>query len=367
MLEGLDDDWSPWTSNTSAAYTNLPAGRTYTFKLKAVNSDGFTSKEVVSYTFTIRPPFWQTWWFYTLCVVSALLLVFGFIRWRTSRLEVEKKVLEEKVDERTQELKLANTQLSVAYNDITDSINYAKRIQQAMLPPSSEISKLLPEHFIFFKPRDIVSGDFYWLFQKENKTYISAIDCTGHGVPGAFMSIIGNSLLNEIMNETNLTEPAQIMNMLREKLIVALRQQGHDTESKDGMDMVMCCIDREKNVVMFAGANNPLYHFSEGTFTEFKGDKVPIGVHGTDLRNFTNKELAYRKGDMIYLITDGFPDQFGGPSGKKYLYTRFKQFLADINGKHTKEQMETIQKQFADWKGSSDQVDDVLVIGIRLT
>lgn len=365
MLEGVDEEWSPWTSNTSAGYPNIPSGRTYTFKLKALNSDGFESKEI-SYTFTIEPPFWQTWWFYTLCVIVVLVAVVAFIRWRTSRLQLEKKVLEEKVTERTQELKLANTQLSVAYNDITDSINYAKRIQQAMLPPSSEIRKVLPEHFIFFKPRDIVSGDFYWFFQKETRTYIAAIDCTGHGVPGAFMSIIGNSLLNEIMNETDLIDPASIMNLLREKLIVALRQQGSEAESKDGMDMVMCCIDRAKNTITFAGANNPLYHFSGSDFTEYKGDKMPIGIYAGEDRSFTNKEIPLVKGDVIYLITDGYPDQFGGPAGKKFLYTRFKQFLAEITAKQMNSQHETIGSRFDEWKGINDQVDDVLVIGIRL-
>lgn len=366
MLEGLDDEWSPWTSNTSAAYPNIPSGRTYTFRLKAINSDGFESKEIITYTFTIEPPFWQTWWFYTLCTITMVLAVVAFIRWRTSRLQLEKKVLEEKVTERTLELKQTNTQLSVAYNDITDSINYAKRIQQAMLPPSSEIRKVLPEHFIFFKPRDIVSGDFYWFFQKEMRTYIAAIDCTGHGVPGAFMSIIGNSLLNEIMNDTDLTDPASIMNLLREKLIVALRQQGSEAESKDGMDMVMCCIDRAKHTVTFAGANNPLYHFSGTNFTEYKGDKMPIGIYAGEDRSFTNKEIPLVKGDVIYLITDGYPDQFGGPAGKKFLYTRFKQLLAEITGEEMSGQHDLISSRFYEWKAVNDQVDDVLVIGIRL-
>jgi serine phosphatase RsbU (regulator of sigma subunit) len=228
------------------------------------------------------------------------------------------------------------------------------------------VSCVQRHHFIFFKPRDIVSGDFYWFFQKENRTYIAAIDCTGHGVPGAFMSIIGNSLLNEIMNETDIVDPASIMNLLREKLIVSLRQQGTDAESKDGMDMVMCCIDRAKNTLTFAGANNPLYHFSGTTFTEYKGDKMPIGIYaGTD-RSFTNKEIPLVKGDVIYLITDGYADQFGGPAGKKFLYTRFKQFLAEITAGQMTSQQNSISSRFDEWKGMNDQVDDVLVIGIRL-
>lgn len=367
MLEGLDDVWAPLTTTTSAAYTNLPSGRTYTFKVRAINSDGFSSKNNISYTFTINPPFWQTWWFYSLATVFSLVLVFGFIRSRTARLEKEKKVLEEKVDERTKELQFANGKLSASYKDITDSINYANRIQQAILPPKSELDKSLSDYFIFFRPRDVVSGDFYWLFQKGNKTFIAAVDCTGHGVPGAFMSIIGNSLLNEIMNETNLEKPADIMNLLRDKLITALRQQGNENESKDGMDMALCCIDREKNLVTFAGANNPLYHISDGQLNEYKADKFPIGVFYNDLlKPFTHKEVPVKPGDVIYIFSDGYPDQFGGPSGKKFLYKQFKQQLLEIHNKPMTEQGVILGHTFDTWKLEYEQVDDVLVIGVRI-
>ncbi|TND07641.1 MAG: serine phosphatase RsbU, regulator of sigma subunit [Bacteroidetes bacterium] len=366
MLEGLDNDWTPLTANISAAYTNIPSGHTYTFKVKAVNSDGFWSKEITSYTFTIRPPFWQTWWFYTICIVIAILGVVSFIRWRTGRLEHEKRVLEDKVNERTQELQVANLHLSAAYTDIRDSINYAKRIQQAILPPETEVGKMLPEHFIFFRPRDVVSGDFYWFFQKGDRTYAAAIDCTGHGVPGAFMSIIGNALLNEIMNETNLVRPADIMSHLRERLIHALRQTGHEGESKDGMDMVLCCIDRSNNTVSFAGANNPLYHFTGGQMYEYKGDKYPIGIHGDELKPFTHQEIQVSSNDVIYIFSDGYPDQFGGLRGKKFLYTQFKQLLQRIHPERLSDQKTEVEKAFDEWKGENFQVDDVLVIGIRI-
>lgn len=366
MLEGLDNDWAPLTENTSAAYTNIPSGHTYTFKIKAVNSDGFWSKEVTAYTFTIRPPFWQTWWFYTICTLFALLGVISFIRWRTSRLEKEKRILEDKVNERTQELQIANTELAAAYTDIRDSINYAKRIQQAILPPETEVQKMLPEHFIFFRPRDVVSGDFYWFFQKGERVYAAAIDCTGHGVPGAFMSIIGNALLNEVMNETELVHPADIMAHLRERLIHALRQTGHEGESKDGMDMVLCCIDRSTGTATFAGANNPLYHAKNGQLFEYKGDKQPIGIHGDVLKPFTHQEIKISKGDVIYIFSDGYPDQFGGPRGKKFLYTQFKQLLERIHGDKMSDQKKTIERAFEEWKGDNFQVDDVLVIGIRI-
>lgn len=367
MLEGLDATWAPLTTNTTAAYTNIPPGHSYTFHVKAVNSDGFWSKEEIAYSFTIRPPFWQTIWFYTLCALVALIAIVAFIRWRTARLQKEKKVLEEKVEERTHELQLANTSLSVAYQDIRDSINYALRIQQAILPPESEIGKALPEHFIFFRPRDVVSGDFYWFLQKENRTYIAAIDCTGHGVPGAFMSIIGNALLNEIMNETDLIHPADIMHLLREKLITALRQTGHENESKDGMDMVLCCIDRAAGKVLFAGANNPLYLIRGGELLEFKGDKHPIGVYGDTLKPFRHQELDLKPGDTIYIFSDGYPDQFGGPKGKKFLYTHFKKQLTDISHEPMKRQQQLLAETFDQWKNEYMQVDDVLVIGIKIS
>ncbi|HXC04475.1 MAG TPA: two-component regulator propeller domain-containing protein, partial [Bacteroidia bacterium] len=365
-LDGLDADWSPLTSNTQAVYTNIPSGDNYTFRVKALNPDGFWSKDLVSFSFSIRPPFWKTWWFYTLSILVILGAVVGFIRWRTAQLEIEKKVLEEKVKERTVELKGANDQLSLAFNDIKDSINYARRIQQAILPLENEIRKELPEHFIYFRPRDVVSGDFYWFNKKNDTLFIAACDCTGHGVPGAFMSIIGNSLLNEIAHETSISEPAYVLNTLRDKIILALKQHTSEQESKDGMDMVLCCIDRKNKKLVFAGANNPLYVIRNKELREFKGNKQPIGVYGDVLKPFTSTEIAIDSGDLIYLFSDGYPDQFGGVKGKKFLYTRFKELLISISGLPMKQQQEEMDKVFQTWKGDLEQVDDVLVIGIRI-
>jgi serine phosphatase RsbU (regulator of sigma subunit) len=365
-LEGLDADWSPPTTNTQAVYTNIPPGDNYTFKVKAVNSDGFESTENVSFSFRITPPFWKTWWFYTLCGLVTVSSVIVFIRRRTAKLEEEKRILEERVEERTVELKGANAQLSVAFKDIKDSINYAKRIQQAILPLETDIRKELPEHFIYFKPRDVVSGDFYWFNKKNDKLFIAACDCTGHGVPGAFMSIIGNSLLNEIAHETTVTEPSQILNMLRDKIIQALKQRSGEQESKDGMDMMLCCIDKKNKKLSFSGANNPLYVIRNGELKEFKGNKQPIGVYGDELKPFTNQEFDLCPGDLIYLFSDGYPDQFGGPRGKKFLYTRFKELLVSISPRSMEQQNSDLDRSFWDWKKDNEQVDDVLVIGIRI-
>jgi len=365
-LEGLDADWSPLSTNTEAVYTNIPPGDNYTFKVKAVNSDGFWSADTVSFAFRITPPFWKTWWFYTFCSVVVVSSVIIFIRRRTAKLEEEKRILEERVEERTVELKGANAQLSVAFKDIKDSINYARRIQQAILPLENDIRKELPEHFIYFKPRDVVSGDFYWFNKKNDKVFIAACDCTGHGVPGAFMSIIGNSLLNEIAHEAEVTEPAQILNMLRDKIILALKQRSGEQESKDGMDMMLCCIDRKNKKLSFSGANNPLYVIRKGELKEFKGNKQPIGVYGDELKPFTNQELDLQAGDLIYLFSDGYPDQFGGPRGKKFLYTRFKELLLSVSSRNMQQQYTDLDRAFWDWKKENEQVDDVLVIGIRI-
>jgi len=365
MLEGLDDKWSPLSTNNEAVYTNIPAGENYKFKVKAINSDGYESTEELVFIFTIRPPFYQTWWFYTVSIITAIGILFSFIRYRTAQLQKEKKVLEEKVEERTVELKGANSQLSLAFTEIKDSINYAKRIQEAILPLEEDIQKEIPEHFILFKPRDVVSGDFYWFNKKDDKIYIAACDCTGHGVPGAFMSIIGNSLLNEIINENHVSEPAHIMNMLRQKLITSLKQHGGE-QSKDGMDMVLCCIDKKGGTVSFAGANNPLYFISNGELKEFKGDKQPVGISGTELKPFTPKSISVKKGEVFYIFTDGFPDQFGGELGKKFLYKRFKEVLLSIHKNDMNKQYSELEKAFNDWKADHYQVDDVLVIGIRV-
>lgn len=366
FLEGSEEGWSPLGNKTEAVYTNIQPGE-YTFRVKAQNSDGFWSMDETTFTFVITPPFYKTWWFYTLLGVASVSGVLTFIRWRTRRLEVEKKILEERVAQRTVQLKSANDQLSIAFKDIKDSINYAKRIQEAILPLENEIRSAFPEHFILFKPRDVVSGDFYWFGKKGEKKYIAACDCTGHGVPGAFMSIIGTSLLNEVINENADPKPGEVLDHLRDKLISALKQSGADSESKDGMDMMLVCVDERSGKISFAGANNPLYFIHEGELKEFKADKQPIGVYGKELHPFRNQEVPFKRGDQFYIFTDGFPDQFGGEKGKKFLYTRFKELLLSHSGDGMLGQLAGLETALKEWMGKEhEQVDDVLVIGVKL-
>jgi len=262
--------------------------------------------------------------------------------------------------------------------DITDSINYAKKIQEAILPSMELKQKLFPNSFILFQPRDIVSGDFYWFTEKNGKRLIAACDCTGHGVPGAFMSMIGNAFLNQIVNEKGCTKPSEILNQLRDLIIAALKQKGSAGENQDGMDISLLAFDEKNSMVEFAGANNPLWVVAphpqplssgEGSaqmLTEIKGDKMPIGIYSGVAKEFTNHEIKINHGDSFYLFTDGFADQMGGTTGKKFRYKTFKELLLTTHELKVSEQENFIRKTLKEWKGAFDQTDDILVIRVMV-
>lgn len=253
--------------------------------------------------------------------------------------------------------------------EITSSIEYAKRIQNALLPPQELIDAIIPDSFILFKPRDIVSGDFYWLNQKENKIISVTADCTGHGVPGAFMSMLGISFINEIINITKPEElrSNQVLDHLRELIITSLRQTGKLGESRDGMDMTICIIDTEKKTLDFAGAYNPMYLVRNGELIEAKADKMPIGIHVKTIEPFSNQIFQIEKGDIIYTCSDGYADQFGGPENNKFRRKNFKDLLLQIHTKDMNQQKEILDKTLMDWMEGFEQVDDILVCGIRIT
>ncbi|MCX6295523.1 MAG: SpoIIE family protein phosphatase, partial [Bacteroidetes bacterium] len=247
-----------------------------------------------------------------------------------------------------------------------DSINYAKRIQEAILPSKEIKYKIFPEAFVFFQPKDIVSGDFYWFAEKNGKRIIATVDCTGHGVPGAFMSMIGNAFLNEIINEIGITTPSVILDELRKKIIFSLKQTGADGENKDGMDISLLTFDRDNRCVEFAGANNPLWKISNMTLEETKGNKQPIGMYSGDIIPFTNHTIELKKGDSLYIFTDGFADQFGGENGKKLKYKKIQEMLLSNNNISMKEQEKYMNEFMNKWKGDLEQVDDILFIGIKV-
>ncbi len=263
---------------------------------------------------------------------------------------------------------------------IMDSINYAQRIQQAILPQESEVNEILPENFIVFKPRDIVSGDFYWMTQVEKQTIIAAVDCTGHGVPGAFMSMLGAAFLNEIVNKEYITHPGVILRRMRKEVIRALQQKGVSGEQKDGMDIALCSIDFETMHLQFAGANNPLYVIrkkeldaiagaksmenSHYILYEVRGDRMPIAIHER-MDKFTTHEINLKKGDILYVFSDGYADQFGGNEGKKFKYKTFKELILENCEKTMQEQKTIMEKTLEEWQGTYEQLDDILVLGFK--
>ena len=248
--------------------------------------------------------------------------------------------------------------------DITDSIRYAKNIQEALLPTIENIKNALPDGFVLFQPKDIVSGDFYWMQDHNNKVYFAACDCTGHGVPGAFMSMMGSSLLDEAVVEKGITQPNEIFSEVRKGFINALKQTGETGQQKDGMDAVLCSWNKN-GTLEYSLAYNPLLLIRNGEILETKADKQPVGFHTKEQMPFTHHELKLEKGDTIYLFSDGYADQFGGKRNKKFMMKKFKKLLLSIQDKTMNEQKASLETTMAKWKSDTEQVDDILVMGVR--
>ena len=258
----------------------------------------------------------------------------------------------------------------VQKNEIVDSINYAQKIQSALLPTESNIAGLLNEYFIFYRPRDIVSGDFYWIKQVGHLVVIAAADCTGHGVPGAFMSLLGISYLNEIVQNGEITRANQVLDQVRSKIIDSLRQRGAREDTKDGMDLALCMLDKDRHLMQFSGANNPLYLIRKGDgkprLVEYHADRMPIGYYQGEEKPFTSHNVRLEKGDTIYLFTDGFLDQKGGEHNRKFMRKGFKNLLLEISKEPMAEQKAILDRTLSDWMGNNPQTDDILVIGVRV-
>jgi serine phosphatase RsbU (regulator of sigma subunit) len=290
--------------------------------------------------------------------------------------QLQQKIIEQDqiIEERTGEirqksifLELQNQEIGHKNKDITDSIHYAKRIQEAILPPEKIVTQKLPASFILYKPKDIVSGDFYWVEEKEDKIYVAAVDCTGHGVPGAFMSIVCNNLLNQALHEHDKKTPAEILDEVNRLISEVLRQTFEESTVKDGMDIALCCIDFKTHKIEYAGAINPAYLIRKGQLIELPGNRYSIGTFiGEEIKPFTNHEISFESNDVLYLFTDGYADQFGGPDGKKFKYKQLQELLVKNSTLECALQKQILADQFTKWKGSLEQVDDVCIIGIRL-
>lgn len=453
FLEGYDEDWSDWTFENKKEYTNLPEGN-YIFHVKSKNVYLLEGNET-TFSFEILPPWYRTILAYFIFGIATIILIYLIVIINTRRLRKANIRLEGIVTERTQEIRQQNAEIlqqkeeitaqrdeieaqrdnliilneeinqqkeeiesqrdeiekqrdfvaqqrdQIAFHnkEMTDSIRYAKIIQSAIMHPTEFLRTLLPESFIFFRPKDIVSGDFYWFTKINQKVYVAAVDCTGHGVPGGFMSMLGMSFLNEIASNIKLGvanyTASEILFELRKMVIKSLNQTEFETENssekaivKDGMDVALCIIDKENKMLEFAGANNPLYIVKRSKFkasnpklqeiaddsvnelVEVKGDKMPIGAYIDNEKPFTNHNIEISENDSFYIFTDGFADQFGGEAGKKYKYNKMKDLFLKNSVENFQKQHDLVKSEFENWTKCSgndyEQIDDVLIIGFKI-
>jgi serine phosphatase RsbU (regulator of sigma subunit) len=361
-LEGADNDWRPITDQTNVIYSALPPGK-YTFMVIASNSQGIWNNEPVTFHFIIKPPFYLTWWFILISIIIIVVIVIMYINIREQNLIKEKIILEQKVEERTAEVVQKGMIIEEKNRDITASIRYAERIQRAMLPREDTFE----ETFVLFLPKDIVSGDFYWMYDDGGMQFIAAVDCTGHGVPGAFMSIIGHNSLNKIVREYGIVRPSAILDQLNIEVIKSILQS-QEKGINDGMDLALIAFDKKSFTLEYAGAYNPLYLVRNGEVIVYKGDRFPIGMMASleQRKPFTNVAIDIKPGDMLYMCSDGYADQFGSTDGKKFKSVNVKRILSEIWNLPVQEQKERLEKKIMDWKGVLPQVDDIMFIGTKI-
>jgi ligand-binding sensor domain-containing protein/serine phosphatase RsbU (regulator of sigma subunit) len=369
-LEGFDN-WSEITKSTSATYNNLSEG-IYTFLINTSSGDGAVSDNPLAIMIIIKRAIWGYWWFYILIVSILVLLIFFYIKRREYRFVTEKKILEEKVLERTYEIQCQKDEIVLQRDiideknaNITASIKYASNIQNAILPPIALIDRLFANNFIMSKPKDIVSGDFYWLAEKDGKIVFTVADCTGHGVPGAFMSFLGITLLNSLVNIQGITRSDIIVTKLRERVIHSLQQNRKDITTQDGMDIALCVLDQANRKIQYSGGMNNIVYIRDGKLEVIKADRFSVCVVDEETGPFTLKEIDLMEGDVFYLFSDGYKDQFGGDFDKKYLVPHFYLTLLEIHKLPMVTQKETLEKKLTEWMKDTVQTDDITIMGIQ--
>ncbi len=398
-MYGVSEKWINLDNRNFVSFTNLPPGK-YIFNVKGTNSDGVWNKKEASITVIIAPPWWKTKYAYAIYLLTIICLIALIIRLREKKLISDKLVLERKVIERTEELTQQKEVIEKNHTEITDSINYASRIQNALLPSENILLQYFTKSFVFYRPKEIVSGDFYW-FKKIKENIIFAVaDCTGHGVPGAFVSMLGISFLNEIVRRTEIKKASDVLEEMRKQVKESLKQTGKYNDTKDGMDIALCSINTETGILQYAGAYNPLYiifnddkkneritelkkkskikihklshkknqintETNNKELIEIKANRQPIAIYAKE-KPFTNNVLKLEKGDILYLFSDGYIDQFKEITEERYKSRRFKNLILSIADKPMHKQKQCIENEFERWKGNSEQIDDVLVIGVKV-
>lgn len=371
-LIGYDKDWIQMFNANEITYRNLPDGD-YSLVIKASLSNDFSSSKEYTYHFSVTPPFWKTTMFYVFVFLVSISLLYFFVISREKRLKREKLKLELEVKARTyeieskkKEIEIQNVLIQGINNDLTDSIKYAKRIQQTILPNISVLKNYFTDSCVFYKPRNIVSGDYYWIKELNGLVYVAVVDCTGHGVPGAFMSLISSSILNESIDE-NISHhsPAKMLEFLRKEINIRLSQNTSD-QINDGLDISLICYNKDKGTIEYVNANRPLYIISNDELITLASENVNIGGYADFDSVIPTKTLSIKKDDLLFLFTDGITDQFGGDRNKKYNPARLRQFLLMNNHLSLPELKERLVKEIAEWQGSYEQTDDILLIGLKV-
>lgn len=362
-VEGFMQSWSDWSNSPIINISYLPPG---SFELKIQAIDNFGNISTINpIKVKVAKPFTQTAAFVFLIIIGVILGAYAFFTLRLKKLKKDKEILEQKVKERTKTIEEQKSHIEKQHDEITQSIRYAKRIQTAMLPHDEIIEAMLPKHFILFMPRDIVSGDFYFFKPLGNKLVFVAADCTGHGVPGGFMSMLGISFLSEITSQIKEPTAAEILNHLREKIKITLGQTDTDSTQKDGMDLAICLIDSDNKKIQYSGAFNPLYILRNNELEVIKADRQPVAVYFKE-HEFTNNVIDVQKGDKFYMFSDGFVDQIGGPKQRKFMTKNFKKLLIENHTLPMHEQHDKLKKTIKEWQGNTMQVDDILVVGFEI-
>jgi len=366
-LEGYDLDWSDMSTNSYAQYNRLESGE-YTFKVKACNGDGICNETPLSFDITVKPPIWLQWWFILLLISVLIYAIYLTIKIRERQNKKLQEYLKQTLLERTKEVVAQKEEIEHKNKDITDSINYAKRIQSSILPSIDLLRCAFPDSYIFYKPRDIVSGDFYW-YRMVNKTQflIACADSTGHGVPGAFLSMVGSTLIKDICTRKDVNTASDLLKALDDDLKNTLNQERTGSEqSFDGMDIAICVIDIITKKLIYSSAMRPIFIYNENELKYLKADRFSIGGDDIKDKQFQDQEFQLNGGDIVYMFTDGYNDQFGGPKGKKLKLSGLHSLLSEICTLPMEQQSQIIKQNFYSWKGTMSQVDDILLMAIKI-
>ncbi len=362
----VTDTWIDIGNQHSVTFYNLRSG-TYQFTVKGSNSDQKWNDQGTGITVIVPTPWWKSPEAYISYGLLGLTFIYLIVQYRTRTLRKSNRILKEK-EVAARQVEKQKEELIIKNKNITDSINYGRRIQLALLPSFELFDKILPDSFILYKPKDIVSGDFYWINENGNKIFVGAVDCTGHGVPGAFVSIIGFELFRNITSDQGVSNPAVILDSLNDNF-AQIFSDGEQVYLKDGMDLSLCVFDKKEKYLEFSGAFNPLYLIRDGSIIEIKADRFSIGADiiqaPSDHRHFKSHKLFLQKDDILYMFSDGYADQFGGPEGKKFKYRRFRHLLLTIHKLPVGKQCSILEASIEEWRKDADQVDDIMVIGIR--